>query len=516
VSLDDFKGETDENTKPPVPASEPELDLGDLISEEPASEETVSADAPVVDEGMAELEAMAEDAGMVLDPGLFADATDSSAGEAEPSSPADVESMLFSSIDEATEAAESVDSADADGMDELMGLLNSDEITAVDPEVLDAAMDAAASKKAKKKGGFAKMMELLTESDDDDEEEEGGKFSFKDLFKKKKKDEGGEGENPTGADAEGATTDENKEVNRQLDAEEEEGKKKKKKKKRKKGEPEGAEELEEREPHEKVAGGDGEEGEEGGEGDKKGKKKKKKEKKVKEPKPVDNRPLPKLSKKKIKATVFFAFTLLAAIVICCFVLGDVVSKQKARAAYYDGDYETCYRNLYGKNLSEGDENMFKKASMLLSVTRCEERYYEYLAIDDEYHALDALFDGVNNRFGLMQNAANYGFEAEANAAYSEILSILETRYGLSEADVDSINAIEQDAVYTLYIHSIVDGTEFVIPEYLEDGYFDRRVNEIMSQETSPVEETNEEYSEEINEEINDEINMEEEPGNVDE
>ena len=466
VTEDDFKGETDE------PASE------EASGEEVPAEEAHAEEAPAE-------EAPAADGGVTLDSGLFGgmdnlglDFGNLTEENTESNESGNPEDLLFASIDEVQETATPV--SDADGMEDLMGLLGEAGDEASPGESAEDIPEKGA-KAPKKKGGFLKMMEFLTESDDDDEEEEGGKFSFKDLFKKKKKDAEPSGEeNPTGADAEGATTDENKEVNRQLDAEEEDGKKKKKKKKRKKGEPEGAEELEEREPHERQAGKDDEEPEEGGDG-KKGKKKKK-EKKKKEPKPVDNRPLPKLSKKKVRATFCFALTILAAILICVFFLGDVVSKQKARSAFYKGDYEECYRNFYGKKLTEGDENMFKKAELLLYLERNKERYYEYLAIDDEYHALDSLLDAVLNKDAFMQKASQYGFDAEATNAYNEILSILETSYGLSEEDAMMINSIDQDAVYTLYVHSIVDGTDFVIPDYLQDGYFEERVNALMNGE----------------------------------
>ena len=491
VTEDDFKGETDENAAPKPAAEEPaeeetaeeELSLDDITIDEPASEEASGGEAPA--EEAPTDEAPAADSGVTLDSSLFGgmdnlglDFGNITEENTESNEAGNPEDLLFESIDEVQETATPV--SDSDGMEDLMGLLGEAGEEASSGESAEDIPEKGA-KAPKKKGGFLKMMEFLTESDDDDEEEEGGKFSFKDLFKKKKKDAEPSGEeNPTGADAEGATTDENKEVNRQLDAEEEDGKKKKKKKKRKKGEPEGAEELEEREPHERQAGKDDEESEEGGDG-KKGKKKKK-EKKKKEPKPVDNRPLPKLSKKKVRATFCFALTILAAILICVFFLGDVVSKQKARSAFYKGDYEECYRNFYGKKLTEGDENMFKKAELLLYLERNKERYYEYLAIDDEYHALDSLLDAVLNKDAFMQKASQYGFDAEATNAYNEILSILETSYGLSEEDAMMINSIDQDAVYTLYVHSIVDGTDFVIPDYLQDGYFEERVNALMNGE----------------------------------
>lgn len=254
------------------------------------------------------------------------------------------------------------------------------------------------------------------------------------------------------------TSEENQEILEQLAKEDQDskGKKKKKSKKDKKGK-----------KAEEASSADGENEDEEQKDDKKKKKEKKpKEKKKKDPKPIeDETPSPKLSKKKINATVFFALTILAAILLCCLVVPELFELKGARKAYYDGDYESCYKTFYGKKLSDSDKVMYEHSKMLLGIQRQVEAYNNYVAVDDELHALDVLMQAVQKQDALLNEADKQELRTEAEAAYQEILKILEEKYQLSEADAKEINAYEEDAIYTLRLKSIVEHTEFVMPEF---------------------------------------------------
>lgn len=289
--------------------------------------------------------------------------------------------------------------------------------------------------KTKKPGFFSKIMDFLLEEDEDPDTE--GVNEESDQLK--------------------TTTDENQEVLKQLKKEDQEGKKKKKKKGKGKASAEEDAENEEE--------GD----EEAGKEKKKKAKKEKKEKKEKPAEPADDTPQPKLSKKKVRSTVLFAFTIMAAIMICCLFIPELTQLSDARNAYYDGDYETCFRTLYGKRLSESDQRMFEQSQMMLSVNRNLEAYENYVAVGDELHALDTLLQAVQKQDRLLSEAEKYGLTAEAEAAYQRVLDVLAEKYQLTEAEAVAINAYEQDAVYTLRVKSIVEGTEFVLPAYLQDG-----------------------------------------------
>lgn len=318
-----------------------------------------------------------------------------------------------------------------------------EEASGLMPEEVSAAPDEAEDnskpvKEKKKKPVFlAKFLDFLFEEDEDQEE-------------------GSDRESGEGIGALGVTSDENQEVLKQLKKEDKEGKKKKKKKgKGKDVVPEDAEddEVEESADSKKKA------------------KKPKKEKKEKPPKPEPDTdtPEPKLSKKKVRATGFFAFTILAALLVCCLVIPGLLQLADARSAYYDGDYETCYRGLYGKKLSDSDQLMFERAHLMLSVDRNKEVYENYVAVGDEMRALDALLQAVDKQDKILIEAEKYELTAQAEAAYQEILTILAEKYQISESDAKEINAYEQDVVYTLRVKSIVEGTPFELPEFLKEN-----------------------------------------------
>lgn len=299
--------------------------------------------------------------------------------------------------------------------------------------------------KEKKPGVLSKFFEFLFAEDDDFESQEGS--------------EQGNASDVDGIGVEllAGTSEENKEVLAQLDKEDQEGKKKKKKKKGKKDDKEAAQDSED----------DGEEGEEKKDNKKK-KKKEKKEKKQKEPELIiDEKPTPKLSKKKVSATFFLSFTVMAAILVGCLFIPELFEMQSARKAYYAEDYETCYRTFYGKNLSESDERMFEQSRMLLAIQKRVEGYESFLAVGNDLYALDLLLQAVQQQEEVLLSAQEYNLTAEADAAYQEILQILADKYGLTEADAKEINAYEEDAIYTLRLKSIVEGTEFVMPEFAQ-------------------------------------------------
>ncbi len=296
----------------------------------------------------------------------------------------------------------------------------------------------------KQPGFFKKIFTILTEEMDEPE-------NF------------GKGE---GFEELGKTSDENKEALEQLDKEgPEDGKKKKKKdKKDKKGKKEKNEEADKAE-------GEDSEKESEAEEDKKKKKKPKKEKKEKKQKaPKFYEDSPKISKKKIKATVSVCIAVAAAILACCLFIPQLFELQNARDAYYDGDYATSYKELYGKKLSESDRIIFEKSEFMLALKRRVDTYYNYMAVNDEPRAVESLIQEVSNQETVLNEADKCGLAAEAQQSYQELLNILAEEYGVSEEEAIRICNYKQDALFTLHIRAIVAGEEFVCPDYLKEDY----------------------------------------------
>lgn len=279
----------------------------------------------------------------------------------------------------------------------------------------EEGMEAAS---AQKKGFFGKMLEFLTETDEDEEEEAASGL---------------------------VPSDENKDVLKQLKAED-----KKKKKKKMKGK-----KIEE-------AAEEGEDSEESG-SDKKSKKKKRK--KVQEEVPVIIEELPptkKISKKNVGIIAGICVTLAASILVLCVTVPSFFDRREARDAYYESDYAKSFDLLYGKRLDNSDSIIYNKSKIIMELNRKLDSYHNYMGMNEEVYALDALMSGVQKYPDLLLEAEEYHITSDVNAIYETLLNILSDKYDISESTAKVIIGYD-DLTYTRKLESIVHGTPFVMP-----------------------------------------------------
>ncbi len=264
------------------------------------------------------------------------------------------------------------------------------------------------------KGFFEKITGALTESDDDDDEANSLKLS-----------------------------DENAQILDEMNKEGDGDKKKKKKDKKKKGE-------------EKAEGGDDIRDVE--EKPKKPKKEKK-PKKAKEP-AADEKPEKKLSTKKIVMVVIVCGMFASLIFITIKFAGDYSVKKAGRTAFKNEDYQACYQDLFGKNLTESEEIMFNRSECILRI-RLWLREYEILADEgSEVRALDSLIQSINAYPGLYTSAITWGCLDKVDPTYQEMLGILQSKYGLSADEAFAIASEPDDIVYTRLVNEIARGKSY--------------------------------------------------------
>ena len=283
--------------------------------------------------------------------------------------------------------------------------------------------------KPKKKGAIARFLDLLLEED--------------------------EGENADGVGDAGDVglvignlTDENKELLDELSAEDKKNAKKKDKKakKAKKG---------------KVkADTAAEEGEEGGEEAEEKPNKPKKVKKPKKEKKIEEEPkVPekKLSKKKVASIFLFCATIAACIVVVTMLLPQQMEKQEARIAFDHNQYAQVYELLYGKELSDEDEVLLHKSSVILQMQRKLDSYENYVKMGMQLEALNALIEGVDRYRDLRDDAEMYNVGGEIASIYGQILTRLSDYYGLSESDALDIISSGDDVTYSQHLQSVISG-----------------------------------------------------------
>ena len=344
----------------------------------------------------------------------------------------------------------------SDEDDELKNLLESMDVT---------------EEKPKKQGFFTRILEALLEEEEDED--------------------AAASEGEAGSEI-ASLSDENKELLAELKAEDQKNAKKKgkKEKKGKKGK-KGAEAEAEGDGEEIVA--------------KKKPKKEKKKKKEKNPEDEVKVPEKKLSKKKVTSIFIFCATIAACIIVLSSLLPSQIEKQEARVAYDYGQYEQVYELLYGKKLSEEDDALLQKSSIILQAKRKLESYENYRKLDMPLEALNALIEGVGRYHNLRDEADLYRVSDELYDVYEQILAALADSYGVSESEALEILSSGDDVTYSQRLQSIIYGDGFgsddenlpavkqdVLPE--EEEIIDRlqgtesmeEIDESMQEEEEPL------------------------------
>lgn len=329
-----------------------------------------------------------------------------------------------------------------DELGELSDLLQSIDNEQIDAEdnqdlFLNDKDEEFKNKEIKKDGLIKKFINFLMEEDDEEEEP-------KNLENE---------ENITSI-----ISEENQEILDELSIEDQEDKKKKKKKKKKQKNISENDEENDSETEEVE--------------DKKKKKKEKKNKKEKNlVENVEIVPSKKLPKRKVNVTIFFALTIMVAILLCCIIIPELFVKKNARKSFYEGDYETCFESLYGTKLSVSDQRMYEQSILHLSLKRKMKSYDSFMSVGEELRAIDVLFQAISNKEFVMKRAEEYDMVEEIEKEYDVILDFMFETYGVTEQDIVRINNYEEDATYTLCLKAIVEKTELVIPEYLSEDSF---------------------------------------------
>lgn len=192
-----------------------------------------------------------------------------------------------------------------------------------------------------------------------------------------------------------------------------------------------------------------------GKNGKKKEKKQKKEKKPKKPKKEKTKkeaapavPEKKLSPKKIIPIVVVCISLGAVILIVGNFLTEYMSKKSGREAYYAGDYQTCYQNLFGRELNETEQVMYSKSESILTIRMWLREYEVFVNEGSELEALDSLLQAVHDYPSLLDYATQWNVQDEVTSAFGEILNILSEKYQLSQEEAQAIADISDNVEYT--------------------------------------------------------------------
>ena len=185
-----------------------------------------------------------------------------------------------------------------------------------------------------------------------------------------------------------------------------------------------------------------------------------KPKKEKKPKEADPYPGRKLSFKKVLPIVLLGISVGAVLFIFVNLTADYTGKQTARTAFAEGDYQTCYTYLHGKERNEKEEQMYSKSECILHI-RMWYREYEMLAGEgNDLKALDSLIQSVYEYPALYEYAFRWDAEIEVSEVYNSILDALYGKYGVTEEQAQEIAALKSDIEYTRAVMALAGSSGY--------------------------------------------------------
>lgn len=206
---------------------------------------------------------------------------------------------------------------------------------------------------------------------------------------------------------------------------------------------------------------------------------KKKEKKKKAPKPAKPKkpkkvkekeayvPGKKITFKKALPILLLGATVGAVVFIFVNLVSDFSVKQEAEEAYKNGDYETCYRQLSGRKLSQEQAQMYGKAESILYMEQEVRKFDIVLKNGTEVQALDSLLQTVESYPAIHTYAAECQALPEVEEIYGRILGILFERYGITEEQAKEIAAIGSSIEYTRIVTAVAEGKGYSAPDAIQ-------------------------------------------------
>lgn len=169
-------------------------------------------------------------------------------------------------------------------------------------------------------------------------------------------------------------------------------------------------------------------------------------------------PIKRIPPRKIMAGAVFGATVFGAIFVATNILSDQGYLQKARRAYYNGDYMTAYRSTYGMELDSSDDIIRGRSEAILRMERKYDSYKTNLKMGRELEALNALIESFETYDYINTDAEQYGVLAEVDAIMDEIRGILLDDYGIDETEARELLQIADPLSYSMALNDIINGS----------------------------------------------------------
>ena len=165
----------------------------------------------------------------------------------------------------------------------------------------------------------------------------------------------------------------------------------------------------------------------------------------------------RISPKKMILVSIFAVSVLAVVLLFANFISEEGSLQRARKAYYVGNYQTVYLELYGSELEESDALVQARSKVILKMQRKYDSYVNHMKMGQDVKALNALIEGIRTYDIVNPEAEQYGVMTEVDEIKNNILKVLDATYGIDEATARELLQNEDEISYTKTLNHIITG-----------------------------------------------------------
>ena len=128
---------------------------------------------------------------------------------------------------------------------------------------------------------------------------------------------------------------------------------------------------------------------------------------------------------------------------------------KNAQSYFDkGDYSRSYNELLGVDIKESDQLLYQKVVTVMHVYKQLEAYDAYYKESKYPEALDALLKGIREYEKYMPDAVELDVTSNLESIKAQIVTEMETEFGITEDMAKEINQITDCAEYSRRVYDL--------------------------------------------------------------
>ena len=123
-----------------------------------------------------------------------------------------------------------------------------------------------------------------------------------------------------------------------------------------------------------------------------------------------------------------------------------ISTKKEAVRYFEmGKYTDAYKLAVGTKMAEKDSEEYEKIKTVMKIQQCLNAYQNYDRMQYYPEALDALLRGVKRYDANIEKATQLEVEKDMMSCRTQIISLLQTEFNMTEAKAYSLLALDREA-----------------------------------------------------------------------